>query len=66
MNRIKRISIQILDKYNDLFTDDFGKNKTVLSQVAIVTSKQLRNQITGYITSYKRQEKEGEPITEEV
>jgi len=64
LNRIKRISLEILDKYDDLFTDDFDKNKTVLNQVVIVTSKPLRNKITGYITNLKKKEKESELILE--
>ncbi|MCP8308424.1 MAG: 30S ribosomal protein S17e [archaeon] len=52
MDRIKRISIQILDKYRNLFTDDFDKNKAILSQVAVIRSKQLRNEIAGYITDF--------------
>ena len=52
MDRVKRISIQILDKYRNLFTDDFDKNKAILSQVALIRSKQLRNEIAGYITDF--------------
>ncbi|MCP8304014.1 MAG: 30S ribosomal protein S17e [archaeon] len=65
MNRIKRISIQVLEKYGDLFTDDFDKNKAVLGQVSTVRSKHLRNKIAGYITSLKRKEEEGEAVPEE-
>lgn len=65
MNRIKRVSIQILEKYDDLFTDDFDKNKAVLEQVSIVRSKQLRNKIAGYITNLKKEEEEGEAVPEE-
>ena len=65
MNRIKRISIQLLEKHGNLFTDDFDKNKDVLGQVAIVLSKQLRNEIAGYITSSKKKEKEDETVSEE-
>ncbi|MCP8313760.1 MAG: hypothetical protein H3Z53_05240, partial [archaeon] len=39
MDRVKRISMQILDKYRDLLTDDFDKNKAILSQVATIRSK---------------------------
>jgi len=62
MDRIKRISMQILDKYGNLFTNDFDKNKALLSQVAMIRSKQLRNKIVGYITNLI---KEGEPSQEE-
>ncbi len=54
MNRIKRISMQLLGKYGDMFSTDFDKNKEVLNTVAIIRSKGLRNEIAGYITGYMR------------
>ncbi len=62
VDRIKRISMQILDRYGNLFTNDFDKNKALLSQVAVIRSKQLRNKIAGYITDFV---KEGEVPEEE-
>ena len=56
MDRVKRISMQILGKYRNLFTHDFDKNKTILSQVAVIRSKQLRNEIAGYITDFVKKE----------
>ncbi len=52
MNRIKRISMQLLDRYSDMFTGDFEKNKEVLNKVAVIRSKGLRNEVAGYITIY--------------
>jgi small subunit ribosomal protein S17e len=40
----------LLEKHGNLFTTDFEKNKEILSQVAIIRSKELRNEIAGYIT----------------
>ena len=54
MNRIKRISMQLLERYGDMFSTDFDKNKEVISKVAIIRSKGLRNEIAGYITGYMR------------
>lgn len=62
MDRIKRISMQILDKYGNLFTSDFEKNKALLNQVAVIKSKQLRNEIAGCITDFV---KKSEPAPEE-
>ncbi|MFQ5940215.1 MAG: 30S ribosomal protein S17e [Nitrososphaerales archaeon] len=52
MNRIKRISMQFIEKYWDMFSDDFEKNKEVLNKVGIIRSKRLKNEIAGYITVY--------------
>jgi len=51
LNRIKRISNQILDEYESSFTADFEHNKETLGKVTIIKSKQLRNEIAGYITN---------------
>jgi len=73
MDRIKRISNELLEKYPDKFSSDFDENKEAIKQLAVVRSKLLRNKIAGYITSYlHRQEvekqmavpSEGEDITE--
>lgn len=47
---IKRISRELLEKYPDLFTKDFQKNKEVLKSILRTQSKKIRNQIAGYIT----------------
>jgi len=52
MDRIKRISNELLEKYPDKFSTDFAENKEAIKQIAVVRSKLLRNKIAGYITSY--------------
>lgn len=52
MDRIKRISTELLEKYPDRFSVDFEENKKIIKEIAIVRSKILRNRIAGYITSY--------------
>jgi small subunit ribosomal protein S17e len=52
MDRIKRISTELLEKYPDRFSVDFEENKKVIKEIAVVRSKILRNRIAGYITSY--------------
>jgi small subunit ribosomal protein S17e len=73
MDRIKRISNELLEKYPDRFSTDFDENKEAIKQIAVVRSKLLRNKIAGYITSYLHRQalekemavpSEGEDITE--
>ena len=56
MNRIKRISTELLEKYPDKFGLDFNANKHVISEVAIIRSKLLRNELAGYITAALRKQ----------
>lgn len=57
MNRIKRISSEILERYPENFGTDFTQNKATLKNIAVVRSKLLRNRIAGYITAYLRRER---------
>lgn len=56
MDRIKRISYEVLDLYKSKFTEDFADNKKMLDQVSIVRSKGLKNEIAGYITKFIKKE----------
>ncbi|MFL6491093.1 MAG: 30S ribosomal protein S17e [Nitrososphaera sp.] len=56
MNRIKRISTELMERYPDKFGLDFNANKNVISDVAIIRSKVLRNELAGYITSHLRKQ----------
>ena len=64
MDRIKRISTIVLDKYPDRFGSDFENNKKALQEIAITKSKVLRNRVAGYITSYLRKQTVQEKILE--
>jgi small subunit ribosomal protein S17e len=64
MDRIKRISTIVLEKYPDRFGPDFEKNKKALQEIAITKSKILRNRVAGYITSYLRKQKVQEKVLE--
>jgi small subunit ribosomal protein S17e len=67
MNRIKRIAIQLIERYPDLFTTDFNTNKESINKVATFRSKELRNKVVGYITDYmKAKYVEKETISAEV
>ena len=50
MDRIKRLSTDILSEYKDSFGTDFSENKKMLNEITIVRSKGLKNKIAGYIT----------------
>lgn len=60
MNRIKRLSTELLDKYPDRFTTDFEENKKTVLSLAIIRSKVLRNKMAGFITSKIRREADQE------
>jgi small subunit ribosomal protein S17e len=56
MNRIKRISTELMQKYPDKFGVDFDANKYAINEIAIVRSKMLRNEVAGYITAHLRKQ----------
>ena len=56
MNRIKRISTELLQKHPEKFGLEFDANKKALNDLAIVRSKVLRNELAGYITSHLRKQ----------
>jgi small subunit ribosomal protein S17e len=59
LNRVKKFSTELLKRYPDKFNVDFQQNKKTIDEIAKVRSKELRNQIAGYIASYiNRQTKE--------
>lgn len=51
MDRVKRMSNELLERYPDKFTIDFNKNKETIQSYAQVRSKELRNKIAGHITA---------------
>ena len=65
MDRVRRISEEIVQKYPGVFGVDYQANKELLNKVAIVHSKMLRNKIAGYITKMNgkaAQEEEEEAV----
>jgi small subunit ribosomal protein S17e len=51
VDRVKRMSNELLERYPDKFTIDFNENKEAIKNYAQVRSKGLRNKIAGFITS---------------
>ena len=56
VDRIKRLSYEVLGDHKSKFGEDFADNKKALDQVSIVRSKGLKNEIAGYITKFIKKE----------
>lgn len=56
MDRIKRLSYEVMGKHKSKFNDNFADNKKQLDNVAIIRSKGLKNEIAGYITKFIKKE----------
>jgi small subunit ribosomal protein S17e len=67
---VKRISIELLDKYPKSFSLVFEENKQFLKEINLDVSKKLRNKIAGYVTRlvnidqaiFEPQESEAQPL----
>lgn len=47
---VKRTTNELLEQYGDKFSEDYEKNKRVVSQLVIGVGKKIRNIIAGYVT----------------
>jgi len=56
VDRIKKLSLEVLENHKDEFGTDFADNKKNLEQFAIIRSKGLKNEIAGYITKFLKHE----------
>jgi small subunit ribosomal protein S17e len=63
MNRIKRISAELMQKHPDKFGLEFDANKNAINELAIVRSKMLRNEVAGYITAHLRKQAAREKVS---
>lgn len=61
---IKRVALELVQRFPDVFSDDFQSNKKFVEQYTSLKSKMVRNRIAGYIAKImekpKVQENEGE------
>nr|A9A655.1 RecName: Full=Small ribosomal subunit protein eS17; AltName: Full=30S ribosomal protein S17e [Methanococcus maripaludis C6] len=48
---IKRTGEELIEKFADKFTSDFEENKKAVEEVAMISTKTLRNRIAGYVTA---------------
>jgi small subunit ribosomal protein S17e len=49
---IKRIALELVQKYPSVFNDDFENNKILVSKLTNVESTTMRNRVAGYVTTY--------------
>jgi small subunit ribosomal protein S17e len=66
LEKTRRFAETVLRRHPEAFSTDYEKNKKSLEDLALIPSKQLRNQIAGYIAKSLRQEEaETEEVVEE-
>ncbi|MDG6221062.1 MAG: 30S ribosomal protein S17e [Candidatus Thermoplasmatota archaeon] len=51
---IKRVAIELVQRYPEDFNGDFQHNKEMVNELSDVESKEMRNKIAGYATTYKK------------
>lgn len=56
MDRIKRLSFEVLEKHKSKFGESFDDNKKILDTISIIRSKGLKNEIAGFITKFIKKE----------
>ena len=49
---IKRVSLELVNKYPGQFSTDFEANKEMVDNLTDVQTVTMRNRIAGYITRY--------------
>ncbi|MEM2006389.1 MAG: 30S ribosomal protein S17e [Sulfolobales archaeon] len=62
---IKRTARKLVELYPGEVSEDFEKNKEVVSRYLDVKSKKLRNQIAGYLTRLVKLSKKVEVLPQE-
>ena len=65
MNRIRRLSEEVLEGHRSEFGADFAANKAALQKVSVIRSKKLRNCMAGLITRMISREMRRQKETEE-
>jgi len=57
---VKRISNELVDRYERSLTTDFEQNKQFINEIQLDVSKKLRNKIAGYVTRLMKIEETAE------
>ena len=65
MDRIRRLSMEIMDQHKSDFGVDFSDNKKALDKISIIRSKGLKNEIAGFITKFLKHEIHEQKLKEE-
>ena len=66
--QVKRLAREVLYKYPNKVTTDFGNNKLVVSEYTNISSTKLRNRVAGYTTllaAIRYRQENSEPPEEE-
>jgi len=66
VDRIKRLSHEVLDQHKSKFGVDFTDNKKTLDEISTIRSKGLKNEIAGFITRFLRREIRDQKAKEEL
>ena len=53
---IKRVAIELVERFPERFTEDFDHNKRMVSELADFQGKAIRNRVAGYVTRYRLQQ----------
>ena len=53
---IKRVAIELVERFPEKFTADFDHNKKMVSELADFQGKAIRNRVAGYVTRYRLQQ----------
>jgi len=53
---IKRVAIELVERFPDQFTSDFDHNKKKVAELATIQGKSMKNRIAGYVTRYRLQQ----------
>ena len=53
---IKRVAIELVERFPEKFTADFDHNKKMVDELAEIQGKAMRNRIAGYVTTYRLQQ----------
>ena len=51
---IKRVAIELVNRYNDKFSDYYEHNKKMVDELTDVNGTTYRNRIAGYVTTYRK------------
>jgi len=65
VDRIKRLSFEVMNDHKSKFGQDYVENKKTLNQVSIIRSKGLKNKIAGYITRFIKKQIREEKIKQD-
>jgi len=59
-NFVKRVAIELVEKYPNQFNSDFQHNKQQLDKITTIRDKSMKNFVAGYLTTYWKRTYSGE------